>query len=535
METAAIILTVTFGLGFAASSARLPPLVGFLAAGFVLHAMGFHDIPLLETVADLGVTLLLFAIGLKLDVRTLLAKEVWLTTGVTGIVHVGAGVALLSALKALGVGLAAATDLRSMVVIALGLSFSSTVFVIKLLEERADAHAFYGRIAVGVLIMQDVVAVVFLTATGGHLPSPWALALVLLWPASRVFRAVWGRIGHGEMQSMFGLLMAIVPGYLLFEIVGLKGDLGALVVGVLLSSHPSAGELSKSLFHVKELLLVGFFLSIGLGGGLPTLPEAGLAAALLLLLPVEALTYSLVLWRMRVRHRTGWLVGFALAQFSEFGLIVASVGADTGMLAPEWLVVMSLAVSLGLVASSLVNGLGQDLIEHLAARMPHQDPSRLHPEDRPADVSGARALVVGLGRVGRNAYKQLTTVHGLDVVGMDSDRARIEKLAATGMRVVEADGHDEEFYGRLNGREDVDIVVVALPTNCAEAVHALRASGFTGTIATAARYEDDVQAALAAGADTAFNAYGGTGLELADQAVGMHRHDPHTGAVPTVE
>lgn len=526
MKDAATILTVTFALGFVASLLRLPPLVGFLSAGFVLNGLGFEHSPLIGTVADLGVTLLLFAIGLKLDVRSLLGKEVWLTTGVTLGVNVIAGVGLLATLAMAGAGPAIGLDAKAAAVLALGLAFSSTVFVVKLLEERGDGHSFYGRIAVGVLVVQDVVAVIFLTATTGSWPSPWVFALVLLWPAARVFRAVWGRLGHGEMQAMFGLLMAIVPGYLLFELVGLKGDLGALVIGMLLASHPSATELSRSLFHVKELLLVGFFLSIGMAGGLPSPEQAMVAVLLVALLPLRAAAYALVLWGVRVRHRTAWLVALGLMQFSEFGLIVSDVGAEAGMLSPDWLVTLSLALSLGFVVSALVNSVGQPVIERWVARMPAQDPQRLHREDRPSDLDGAEALVVGLGRVGRNAYDRLTGGYGLHVVGMDSDRARVAKMQALGRHVVEADASDDEFFTRLSGRENVRIVVCALPSHNAEAVRALRGHGFTGTIATAARFEDGVAESLAAGADASFNAYAATGLELADQAMGISDNGP---------
>ncbi|PRC52674.1 potassium transporter Kef, partial [Mycobacterium sp. ITM-2017-0098] len=85
--------------------------------------------------------------------------------------------------------------------------------------ERGESHALYGRIAIGILVMQDIIAVVFLTATSGHLPSPWALAPVLLWPLTRILRMIWSRLGHGEMQSLFGIVMALVPGYALFSSV----------------------------------------------------------------------------------------------------------------------------------------------------------------------------------------------------------------------------------------------------------------------------------------------------------------------------
>ena len=91
------------------------------------------------------------------------------------------------------------------------MSFSSTVIVVKVLEERGESHALYGRVAIGILVMQDIIAVVFLTATRGHLPSPWALALVGLWPLTRVLREIWTRLGHVEMQSLLGIVMALDP------------------------------------------------------------------------------------------------------------------------------------------------------------------------------------------------------------------------------------------------------------------------------------------------------------------------------------
>mgnify|MGYP002633455961 CR=1 FL=1 len=88
MTTVAIYLVITFGLGGIAMAMRLPPLVGFLAAGFVINALNIEELPQLEVLADLGVTLLLFAIGLKLDVRILLRREVWLTTSAHMVISV---------------------------------------------------------------------------------------------------------------------------------------------------------------------------------------------------------------------------------------------------------------------------------------------------------------------------------------------------------------------------------------------------------------------------------------------------------------
>ena len=388
MTTVAIYLVVTFGLGGLAMAFRLPPLVGFLAAGFVINALDVEHIPQLEILADLGVTLLLFAIGLKLDVRILLRREVWLTTSVHMLISVVFGGAALWLAAVAGMSMLTGQSVQTIALLAFALSFSSTVFVVKVLEERGESHALYGRVAIGILVMQDIVAVVFLTATSGHLPSPWALALVGLWPLTRVLRKVWTRLGHGEMQSLFGIVMAFVPGYALFSAVGLKGDLGALIIGVLLASHSASSELARSLFHIKELLLVGFFVSIGLTG-LPDLPTIGVAVLMVLLLPFKAGWYVVLLSLMRLRHRTSLLAGLSLMNYSEFGLIVVSVGVSAGMLAPAWLVEMSIAVALSFVVSALVNGRGHLMVEKIAARLPAQDEQKLQPEERPVDAGDA--------------------------------------------------------------------------------------------------------------------------------------------------
>lgn len=521
MTTVAIYLVITFGLGGLAMAVRLPPLVGFLAAGFVINALDVDHIPELQVLADLGVTLLLFAIGLKLDVRILFRREVWLTTSAHMLVSVVVGSVLMWLAAVLGMAMLTGQSVRTIALLAFALSFSSTVFVVKVLEERGESHALYGRVAIGILVMQDIVAVVFLTATSGHLPSPWALTLVGLWPLTRVLRRIWGRLGHGEMQSLFGIVMALVPGYALFTAVGLKGDLGALIIGILLASHSASSELARSLFHIKELLLVGFFVSIGLTG-LPDLPSIGVALLMVLLLPLKAAGYLVLLVKMHLRYRTALLAGLSLMNYSEFGLIVVSVGVSAGMLEAAWLVEMSIAVALSFVVSALVNGRGHLMVEKIASRLPAQNERTLAPEERPVDAGDAEVVVIGMGRVGFAAYQRLTEHYGLRVVGVDYDGPRISRLAEAGLRVVEGDATDLDFWHRLRRSDSARIAVLAMPRHGANvtALDCLRESGFSGTVAAVARYDDEVAWAKENGVDIAFNVYAGAGLELADQVTG---------------
>ena len=189
-----------FAGGLLAMILRLPPLAGFLAAGFLLNYSGYELTPTLEAIASLGVTLLLFTIGLKLNIRTLLQAEVWgvasLHITLSSLLFVG----ILGLLKFGGILLMQSTDWTAVLILAFALSFSSTVFAVKVLEERSETQSFYGRVAIGILIMQDIFAVIFLSATTGTLPSVWALGLFLLIPAAPFYDNYWIALGMAKCR-----------------------------------------------------------------------------------------------------------------------------------------------------------------------------------------------------------------------------------------------------------------------------------------------------------------------------------------------
>jgi predicted Kef-type K+ transport protein len=515
--------------GLLAVAARLPPLVGYLAAGFALGALGAPAPEGLESVAELGVVLLLFAIGLKFDARTLLRREIWLTTSVHLVLSTALGMGFLGLLAIAGPALVADEPASALALVGFALTFSSTVFVVKVLEDRSDATSLYGRIAVGLLVMQDVAAVVFMALAGGEAPSPWALALVLLVPAAWPLHRIWDRIGHGELQALFGVTVAVALGWGLFQAVGVDGQLGALVMGLLLAKHPSAPELSRSLMTFKDLMLVAFFLQIGLHGR-PGLEDLLLAVALLAVLPFQVAFYAVLLWAMRLRRRTAFLAGLVLANFSEFGIIVASVGASAGLLHERWVVVISLAVAISFAVSALVNRRGVELATRMVRLLPHHSTYQLHPDDRLVDVGQADALVLGLGRIGSATYTRLRDEYGLSVIGVDHDQTRAAELEVQGFDVLRADATDIEFWARVKRAGRVGVVVLAMPFHNANliALARLHAAGFTGKVAAVARYDDDVAELKRHGADAVFHLYGSAGAALADHAaeVLLHRGTP---------
>ncbi len=518
MSDLSVVLLAALAAGLAASVIRLPPLVGFLVAGFALNAAGVPEIDGLDTIADLGVALLLFGIGLRLDVRVLVRRQVWLTS----VIHMGAtsllAWAYLAVIGVIGAGLLADRDARSLLVIGFALSFSSTVLVVKTLDDQNSTQSGFGRTAVGILVIQDLVAVGFLTLAQGEAPSPWAALLVLLIPAAWPARWVLRSLGHGELVPLFGVALALGPGYALFEQVGLKGDLGALTIGLLLASEPRSAELSKALFSVKELLLVGFFLSIGFTG-LPSASDLALAALLLVLIPLKSLGYVALLWWQGMRHRTSVKAGAVLGNYSEFGLIVTAVGASTGLLDEDWLVIMATTVAAGFLVSTIANRRLEPLVALAERRLPAQKPEQVHPGDRPIDIAHADAVVLGMGRVGQAAYRQLVDEYGLRVIGIENREDRAAALRREGFDVIEGDAMDPDLWHQLTRTGELDLAILAMPFHGANltAMRLLEEQDFAGTVAAVAQHDDEATE-MRDHVDSVFGLYDGAGTALADGA-----------------
>ena len=347
-------IAIAFIFGALGRTFGLPPLVGFLVAGFVLNYAGVQGGEFLHEMADIGVTLLLFTIGLKLNIKDLLQREVWASTLIHMLLFSLLSVAFIFLLRLINAPLVNSLSATGILIISFALSFSSTVFVVKSLEVSGNFRARYGQIAIGALIIQDLAAVIYLGLSEAKTPSVWALLLLgLLISGRRYLGRILDYIGHGELQVLFGLSMAI-GGAALFEAVDMKGDLGALVFGVMLASHVRSGELARALFSLKELFLVGFFLSIGLAG-LPSLLTLQLVALLSLLLVFKSSLFFLLFTRFRVRAYSASNASLVLGNYSEFGLIVGAIAVSNAWLSEDWLVTIALALTMTIIIAAPIN------------------------------------------------------------------------------------------------------------------------------------------------------------------------------------
>jgi len=509
-------ISLAFFLGFLARLIGLPPLVGFLATGFVLNYMGIASGEMLQKLADLGITLLLFTVGLKLNLKVLMKPQVWSVTVLhTSIIIVLFGTAIFG-LALMGAPLFSGLDLKFSLMLAFALSFSSTVFVVKSLEEKGAMNSLHGRIAIGILIMQDLAAVIFLAVSAGKLPSLWALLLFLLIPLRPLFHHLLQKTGHGELLVLYGLVLAL-GGAELFELGGVKDDLGALIMGLLISTHPKSTEMAKSMLGFKDLFLVGFFLSIGMSGQLSL--EALIIG--LLLVPfifVKSALFFTLMTRFKLRARTSLLATLNLSNYSEFGLIIAAIGVANGWMDGVWLVVIAIAISLSFAVSSALNSVDDRIYSKLRGFwMRFQCKERLL-DDMLLDTRGATIAIFGMGRVGSGTYDRMRELHGDTVVGIDFDAELIKSHQSMGRKALHGDPSDADFWDKIEHDLSIELVMLALPNLQAnlDALRQLREISFPGRIAATARFPDEVKLLRQSGATAVFNIYTEAGAGFAD-------------------
>jgi len=515
---------IAFLCGFAAKKIQLPPLVGYLAAGFALHGMGVEPEATLQSLGESGVTLLLFTIGLKLNINSLFNPEVW--AGASGHMVVITGLTIINSFICAALGLAYFTelDLAGAALIGFAVSFSSTVIAVKVLEENGELRARHGQIAIGILIVQDIAAVVFVSFATDVSPSLWALGLLAL-PLLRFVPQYFLRhCGHAELLPLAGIFLAFTGGEL-FEFVGLKGHLGALVMGVLLSKDGKAPELAKSLLAFKDIFLIGFFLSIGFTA-LPTFSMLGVALIMAVALPIKAAMFFVWLTRLKLRSRTAFLTALSLANYSEFGLIVCSVAVGQGLLEKEWLVIMALSVSISFIFSSILNTKSHGLYARWYARIKRfERPERL-PEDAFSQPSDARILLIGMGRVGTGAYDSLREDMQIDVCGIDMDSARVARHCQQGRNVIFADAEDPDFWSQVS-LQGIELIMFSMPNHLdiLEVEKQIKQVGYRGKTASVVRYEDEKEQLVKAGIDEVFNVYSRAGTGFADQSIHLLKSD----------
>jgi len=509
-----------FICGLTAKTINLPPSIGFLVAGFALNFLGYQADDSLTILSHLGITLMLFTIGLKLNVKSLFKNEVWLTSSLHTVLWLVATISVTKLFSFLTISYFANLDFTTAMLIAFALSFSSTVCVIKLLEENGEMRTRHGKIAVGILVIQDIVAVAFLVFATGKSPSLWAFGLLALFMIRPVINKIVSHVGHGELIPLMGFFIAL-GSYELFELVNIKGDLGALLIGMFLSSHPKASEINKSLMSFKDLFLIGFFLSIGFST-IPTFEMLSLAMLLVLLIPIKFVLFFGLLSLMKIRCRTAYLSALALSNFSEFGLIVAAISVSSGWLSNDWLVILALAVAISFVITNVLYRFAHSFFSQYKYVFQHFERDDILVEDVFSQPTNAPVVIIGMGRVGMGAYRAISEHSSKLAWGLDAEQEKVCWLKQQGVQACYGDAEDAFFWERIDLTK-LELVLLALPNviDSMSITEQLQIAGYQGKIAAIARYDDERTKLEAYGVDKVFNFYSEAGVGFADESIAL--------------
>ena len=495
IATIVVGLTFAFAGGLVASKLRLPPLVGYLLAGVAVGPFtpGFvADEALAAQLAEIGIILLMFGVGLHFSIKDLIAVRGIAIPGAIGQIvfatALGAGVTHLWGWP-FGAGL----------IFGLALSVASTVVLLRALEERNILDSDNGRIAVGWLIVEDlamVLALVLLPALAGVLGgTPQGLAgqpggehllltLALTLTKVAIFLALvlivgtrvvpWllaqvARTGSRELFTLSVLVTALGIAFGSAELFGVSFALGAFFAGVVLSESDFSHQAAADSLPLKDAFAVLFFVSVGMLFD-PTIllrePSAVLAVVLVIVIGKSLAAFAIVL-TFAYPASTALIVSASLAQIGEFSFILAGLGTSLHLIPPEGRDLILAGALLSITLNPLVFA-GADRVSRLLRNRPRllariersgDEALSTLPADRPGPHN--HAVIIGYGRVGSLVGKGMKS-QGLPIVVIDQDRRRVELLRKRGVAAIYGDATTPGVL-EAAGTDRAQLIVIATP------------------------------------------------------------------------
>ena len=519
----AIILIASAVAGLIANRLRQPLIAAYIVVGIAAGPAGMGwvgDGGEIELLAQIGVTVLLFVVGLKLDVH--IVRRV-------GPVSLGAGLGQIAFTYLVGyllcetLGMDAVTALY----IAAALTLSSTIILVKLLSDRREIDSLHGRIVVGVLIVQDIAAVAAMTLLGstaggaeGMVEIAGWLVLKLVVAAAVVFLLMryvlpplLERLARSQELLMlfavaWGIALAAVG-----EHLGFSKEVGAFLAGFSLASTPFREALNARLATLRDFLLLFFFIDLGAKLQITALGAHVTTAAVLSLfvLIVKPLIVLAIMGVMGYRKRTSFLTAVPLAQVSEFSIVLLALGMNLDHIDETALSVVTLVALVTITASTYMIIFLQPLYTRFASWLSvfeRRSPFReLEMERTRREDAAPEIIVFGAGRFGRRLIEQLTR-RRLRVLAVDFDPENVRTLRGKHLQVRFGDAEDPQFAGTLPLAK-VRWVVSTLPEHDANQclVEALRAQKFAGKVAVVVRGTEEVPEWEGRGVDRIFRLY----------------------------
>ncbi len=525
-EIAALLVLATVA-GFIGILLRQPLIVSFLAVGLIAGPSGLDVVQSKEKIqllSELGIAVLLFLVGIKLDVK--LIRSIGGVSVLTGL-----GQVIFTASIGYLIGLLIGLDPISSLYVAVALTFSSTIIIVKLLSDKREIDALHGQIALGFLIVQDlvvVIAMIVLATIGigsGHggdggegsssilqvAMSGLGLLLFVVIFVRYLATPLTERLARApELLVIFAIAQATLFAAV-GEIIGLGMEVGGLLAGVSLASTPYRESIAARLAPLRDFLLLFFFIALGASLDLSLLSDhvPGAIVFSLFVLLGNPLIVLAIMGVMGFRKRTGFLAGLTVAQISEFSLIFVAMGITLGHLPQD---VLGLVTLVGIVTIALstymityshqLYALFEPILGVFERKNAPMEPDTSHPRGQ-YDV-----IIFGLGRLGTGIATRLRD-QGVRVLGLDFNPSAIKHWKAQGLPTAYGDVTDAELIAELPLRH-ASWVVSAIPQHHSglaigdtrkTIIQLIRASDFKGKLATISQSRRETEELQASGVD----------------------------------
>ena len=539
---ALLFLAATFG----AIGLRLkqPLIVSFIALGIFVGPSGLELVSAndqIDLLAKLGIALLLFVVGLKLDMHIIRTMgPVALATGLGQVFFTS----VFGYLIALALGMSSV----GAVYVAVALTFSSTIIIVKLLSDKREVDALHGRIALGFLIVQDIVVVLVmigLTAfgQGGDFESLQNQALKILINGSGLLLVIM-LLMHYVLPHILRLLAKSQELLLLFAIawavslatigvmLGFSKEVGAFLAGISIASSPYKNLIAARMVGLRDFLLLFFFIDLGAQMDLSMIGQQ-LAPALIFSVFVllgNPLIVMVIMGYLGYRKRTGFLAGLTVAQISEFSLILGALGVKLGHITPQTLGVITLVGVITISISTYMIIYSHQLYAKLAPWLGGFERKIAYRElQEVTDIVDERAniILIGLGRFGTRIASILRANHyRLHCIDFNPDL--VHKGDHSGNPVHYGDAEDPEFISALSLSHVKWIISTADdPHVSLSLLSGLHEQNFQGKIAVTAHSHTLADKLKQSGADLVLIPYEDAGKGAAAQIMEMEATEQH--------
>lgn len=529
----AVLLLLAAVIGAIGVRLRQPLIVAFIVVGIlvgpsVLGWVSAND--QVDLLAKLGIALLLFVVGLKLDMHIIRTMgPVALATGL--------GQVIFTSVVGYFIAIALGMDPVTALYVAVALTFSSTIIIVKLLSDKREVDALHGRIAIGFLIIQDIVVVLVmigLTALGeaGDAVSLGREALEVLVKGG-LFIAIIGLLMRYVLTPLLHQLARSPELLVLFAIawavalgaagayLGFSKEVGAFLAGVSLASTPYREAIGARLVSLRDFLLLFFFIDLGAGLELGTLGAQVVPAILLSLFVLigNPLIVMVILGFMGYRKRTGFLAGLTVAQISEFSLILGALGLSLGHIDADTMGLITLVGLITISASTYMILYSHTLYEWVAPWLGVFERKQAYRE-RAGNQAGAEkeidVILFGMGRFGSGLAQELQQ-RGHRVLGVDFDPDLVRRQSGDDYAVRYGDAEDPEFLATLPLEQASWVLSSVRDLSISFALlQGLRDYGYSGKVAVTTHSQKNAEALKKAGADYVLVPYADAAAEAVD-------------------